>query len=57
MLGFAPRKLTAATTAALAPGRYTDVLRITIAGKTLTLGGLSIIVTAANPRNEAGRAN
>jgi hypothetical protein len=49
MLGFAPRKLTAATTAALAPGRYTDVLRITIAGKTLTLGGLSIIVAPANP--------
>ena len=42
-------KLTAATTAALAPGRYTDVLRITRAGTTSTFQGLSIMVVARNP--------
>jgi hypothetical protein len=42
-------KLTAATTAALAPGRYTEALRITRAGKTSTFQGLSIMVVARNP--------
>jgi hypothetical protein len=41
-------KLTAATTAALAPGRYTEALRITRAGKTSTFQGLSIMVVARN---------
>lgn len=39
-------KLTAAATAAVAPGRYTDALRITLAGKTSTFWGGSIIVDA-----------
>jgi len=42
-------KLTGATTATLAPGHYTEALRITRAGKTSTFQGLSIIVMAANP--------
>jgi hypothetical protein len=42
-------ELTAATTAALAPGFYTEALRITRAGSTAELQGLSIIVVAANP--------
>jgi len=41
-------KLTAAVTAAVAPGRYTDALRITLAGKTSTFWGGSIFVDA-NP--------
>ena len=39
-------KLAAATTAALAPGRYTEALRITRAGTTSTFQGLSIMVVA-----------
>jgi hypothetical protein len=42
-------KLTAATTAALVPGRYTEALRITRAGTTSTFQGLSIMVVARNP--------
>lgn len=42
-------KLTGAMTATLAPGHYTEALRITRAGKTSTFQGLSIIVMAANP--------
>jgi hypothetical protein len=42
-------ELTAATTAALAPGFYTEALRITRAGRTAELQGLSIIVVAASP--------
>jgi hypothetical protein len=42
-------ELTAATTAALAPGFYTEALRITRAGSTAELQGLSIIVVAAHP--------
>ena len=42
-------KLAAATTAALAPGRYTEALRITRGGTTSTFQGLSIMVVAPNP--------
>ena len=42
-------KLTGATTATLAPGHYTEALRITRAGKSSAFQGLSIIVVAANP--------
>ena len=42
-------KLTAATTGTLLPGRYTEALRITRAGTTSTLQGLSILVVARNP--------
>ena len=42
-------KLTAATSAGLAPGRYSEALRITRAGTTSTFQGLSIMVVARNP--------
>lgn len=42
-------KLAAATTAALAPGHYTEALRITRGGTTSTFQGLSIMVVARNP--------
>ena len=42
-------KLAAATTATLAPGRYTEALRITRGGTTSTFQGLSIMVVAPNP--------
>lgn len=42
-------KLTAATTAAIAPGRYTDALRITRVGRTSTFRGSSIRCVARNP--------
>ena len=41
-------KLTDAVTAAVAPGRYTDALRITLAGKTSTFWG-GVIFADANP--------
>ena len=42
-------KLPAATTAAFAPGRCTEALRIKRAGRTSTFQGLSIMVVARNP--------
>ncbi len=42
-------ELTAATTAALAPGHYTEALRITWVGLTSNFHGLSIIVVAGDP--------
>ena len=42
-------KLTAETTAALTPGRYTEALSITRVGTTSTFQGLSIMVVARNP--------
>ncbi len=47
--GIANIELTAATTAAIAPGLYTEALRITRAGSTSELQGLSIIFVPANP--------
>lgn len=41
-------KLGAATTAAIAPGRYTDALRITRVGRTSTFRGSSIRCVARN---------
>jgi len=41
--------LAAATTAALAPGYYTDKLQITFSDKTSVIHGLSIIVVAMHP--------
>lgn len=45
--------LIAATTAALAPGHYTEALRITRAGGTANFHGLSIIVVRGSPFNAA----
>jgi len=41
-------KLSAATTATIAPGRYTDALRITRVGRTSTFRGSSIRCVARN---------